>query len=412
MAFNFLVHLAATLLLALLIAEIVAATGLDAATCRAITMLAALTYLFTFEARYSHGIVYWHHSLFQPVWLAQLIAAGRALRAIDRGEAPTRGQSVTLVVTALLGPLIEWTGYLSAAATAFVLWRRGRVAANARRSRFIAAGMVAAAAIAGVLFLAQYVSVVGIGPLLASLAERAGARTAVHISPLALLRGYVESFGWPFIGLVGFAIVARRFVFHRPIPVWATALLVTATLPLIENVILAEHAATYHFDRLKVLVTGIVALVACVMVFPRVWLERAMVAWSFVIAMMLLEPSTRRLGGTSPPVSSNARLVARVHSVARPCTVYGTDAVPRGWAETQIGGNVYEAIPDADSLNRIARGRGACQAIYLRSALDFGEAMYLWGSATVSDIATGHVDTIPGTPRRRPRLPPATTGTH
>ena len=111
--FNLAIHLAATLLLALLVSELATSLGNGRTTHAALVLLAAATYLFTFEALYSHGIIYWHHSLFQVVWLTQLIVAARVFRAADDGTPLRRRDVAMLIGASVLAPAVEWAGHLT-----------------------------------------------------------------------------------------------------------------------------------------------------------------------------------------------------------------------------------------------------------------------------------------------------------
>ena len=104
LVFNLAIHLVATFLIALLVSDLSKAAGAGRRIHAALVMLAAATYLLTFEALYSHGIIYWHHSLFQLVWLTQLIAAARVFRGADDGAAVRGRDLVVLAVNLLLWP--------------------------------------------------------------------------------------------------------------------------------------------------------------------------------------------------------------------------------------------------------------------------------------------------------------------
>ncbi|HEY9226958.1 MAG TPA: hypothetical protein VIP11_09945, partial [Gemmatimonadaceae bacterium] len=111
--FNLLIHLVATFLLVRLIVENAEVLGADEQTTMWIAVLAAGSYLFAREALYSHGVVYWHHSMFQVVWLLQLTFAARVLRAGDLGVPIGAVTTTGMVATSVLGPAIEWSGYLA-----------------------------------------------------------------------------------------------------------------------------------------------------------------------------------------------------------------------------------------------------------------------------------------------------------
>jgi hypothetical protein len=385
------IHLAATLLLALLVAEAVAALGQDWQTHAGIVMLAAASYLFTFEALYSHGIVYWHHSLFQIVWLVQLVMAGRVFRCVESGTPIRRSDAVVLVATGALGPATEWTGYIATASIAGLCWwRAGRASHQAVRT--IAIGMLLGAAVSGFAFVVHFASVIGLSPLLEALRSRARFRSTTHDSFAALGAGYVESFG-ALLLFVGAVVATYAAVVRRRPATWVIALLLATMLPLSENLLLAQHAATYHFDRLKALIPLVVMSALAIAMMPTRFQQRTLLTWLAVLGWNFSHlPQSR--SRAVPLFATNDSLLQRVRGVARPCTLYATNAVARGWVELTLGGNTYDAVPSLDSVRRLVAIRGACQGLYFVPARTVGQSMYVWRRAIVYDPATAGVDTL------------------
>jgi hypothetical protein len=402
MWFNFAIHLVATLLLALLVSEAIAALRVDRATQWWLVLLAAGSYLFTFEALYSHGIVYWHHSLFQVVWLAQLLAIARVFRSVDNNAPIRRRDAALLLITGILGPATEWTGYIATGSLAILCWWRSRTAAREPLRR-LSIGLLAGAALAGCAFIGHFVWVIGFDPLLEALRARAGARATTPATFKALGAGYLESFGALLMfgaALVGGYLLA---VGRRPSARWVTILLIAAVLPVSENLLLAQHASTYHFDRLKTLITLVALFALLIAMMPDAWRRPALLSWMFVLGWNLSHLTRTRTIGMFPPLATNDALMKRVKEVARPCAVYATDGFPRGWAELTLGGNIYEDVPNVDSLRSLVANRHACQGLYFTVARDPGEAMFVWRRATVYDPASNRVDTLDWSPPRRLR---------
>jgi hypothetical protein len=392
MLFNMGIHLVATLLLALLVMEAVNALDVDRHTRAWIVMLSAASYLFTFEALYSHGIVYWHHSLFQVVWLLQLVMTARVLRCAASGVSVRRSDVVVLIVCGALGPATEWTGYIATASIAGLCWWRARHTPG-HALRRIALALLLAETASGLIFVAHFAWVVGFSPLADALRARAGARSTAHGSLVALAAGYVESFG-TFLIFVGAVVATYAVVVRRRLPGWMAALLLAAILPLSENLLLAQHATTYHYDRLKALVPLIGASAFLIGMLPVHLRQRALFTWLAVLAWNVDHLKRSRSIAVAPSMAINSSLLRRVHDVARPCALLATDTYPRGWVELSLAGNTYEAIPSADSVRSLVAARGACQGLYLVAARAPGEAMYVWRRAIVYEPTTGDLDTL------------------
>ena len=72
--FNMIIHLIATILFAWIISLFLINLGLSPVNRTLAIISLTLFYIFSNEALYSHGVIYWHHSLFQVFWFIQLIA--------------------------------------------------------------------------------------------------------------------------------------------------------------------------------------------------------------------------------------------------------------------------------------------------------------------------------------------------
>jgi hypothetical protein len=396
LVFSLVIHLVATFLIAFLVSDLAKAAGAARLTHAALVLLAATTYLFTFEALYSHGIVYWHHSLFQVVWLTQLIFAARVFRAADDGATLLRWEVMMLLSTSILAPAVEWTGYLT---SALIAWRCDSLGASTRRGdlRRLGAWLLVCPAIAGLAFVIHFTAVVGTAPLLEALRGRAHARSGdLGLLP-SLGKGYVDSFG-ALLFLIPVGAAAYVGAVRQRLPRWIGTLIVVAALPLLENLILAEHASSYHFDRLKALVPIVVVSASLIGLLPVRFQPRLLLAWLAMLCWNLKDVTRTRSLGPSPSWSANASLIRRAHAIAKPCAIYATNAEARGWVELSLGANVYENIPTIDSLSRLVHARGACQGLYFAVAAAPGQDMYLWRDVSIVDPAAGVVKLDGGHP--------------
>lgn len=215
--------------------------------------LAGVLYLFLRESLGSHGGVYWPHSLAQlPLILGSWCAFG-----IFQGRRIVRN-IVGLGLACLVYPSLEWTGFifgagvfLALASMLYTSLRTGQPEAPSRGQIIVALSVVMAATVAaGLGIILHYVLAVGLGPLMEAFASRASARTFRLSAAMRLPLGYFISFG----ALVPLALLALHFAIKRRWffdnrPVWL--LLFVTAFPLLENVVMMQHASEFSFDRLK-----------------------------------------------------------------------------------------------------------------------------------------------------------------
>lgn len=391
MVFNLGIHLAATILLCLLLRDVLRALGRSDEDCYIPSLLAAATYLFTSEALYSHGLIYWHHSLFQVVWLWQLRLLFMLLRARDADAPLPRWFTPTFLAVSIVAPSVEWTGYIANIAIAgWLLW--------SRRTRAMGVGVVAATFVAGVAFVAHAVSVVGVDWLRLSLTNRFQQRSSTHGSLPLLALGYFRSyFLLPLFALVAPLIVRARRAGGLGLTRSVIALLVVGTIPLIENVILLQHATEYTFDRLKALIPICVAGGLTVSLATGV--TRRALAATWVAMLVVNAPSGGgRIRDLTTAQVHNAALLGVLKSVTKPCTLYAVNDLARGWVYLTLQHNVVEEVVRPDSLRALTLRHRACQGVLLVGD-DQGNQIYDWTGALVFD---------PPDRVRTFRLPPAT----
>jgi hypothetical protein len=392
LVFNLALHLGATLLLALFVSELATAVGVEPFTHGALVLLAAATYLFTFEALYAHGIIYWHHSLFQVAWLTQLVAAARVLRAADDGSALRRRDVAVLFVASVLAPAIEWTGYLTSALVAARSYSRGVVAGRGDIRR-LGAWLLLCPLVAGIAFVIHFASVLGIAPLIDALTSRAQSRSGDFGQIHRLANAYVDSFGALLI-LVPVLVALYAAKVRRLPASWLLSVIVLTVVPLGENLALAQHATSYHFDRLKALIPIVTVSAMAIALLPRRQRFPALLLWVAVVCWNLKDLQRTRSIDSSPPLVANSGLMRQVRAVAKPCALYIVNVQARGWVDLALNASAYENILTVDSAASLVRARGACQGIYFKAGYHEGEDMYVWRNATIIDPGSSSRTTI------------------
>lgn len=398
-------HYVAALLLALLIWRATATLG-DDRTRSVVTLLAAASYLFAYEALYSHGIIYWHHSLFQLVWLVQLLAFER----LSSGEA-VRGRVAVgvLLAASFLAPLTEWTGYLANAVLVLLLaWRGWRVAPRRREAWVLGAGVVAVTLLAMGVFVGHFVSVLGGDALMDALLARFRARNTVSFAPselfLGLLRGYFESYGLLVLLALAAPLVLRMHV--GPVrKAWSPAfiaLVVAAAFPLLENVVMLQHAVEYTFDRLKALVLMAMLLAGFTLVVGGRVRQLALALWGLaILGNVAMLWKGEREWDIRAVRERSARVLQAVAQVDEPCVLIANTGVVRGWVPVTLGRGVYEWVQDIHRLQALVAEKQACAAILL-AGVDAGNQVFDWsaayflraGETEVRELLSGEVTSL------------------
>lgn len=331
--------------------------------------LAATTVgIFSREALHSTGVSYWCQCLYQPVLILSIITFLR----IWQREGNTRVAGAWLVLLALLGPMIEWTGYafngglvLVALATRMPGWRA------------LSLKVILATVLAGTITLVHFSLAAGLMPALKAFAARFLARSPATGDLVSLLQGYSLSYGMFLIvlmGLLAFLVVspsANRSDGPASPALQAGAQCVTIALVLslvacFENLLMLQHATEFTFDRLKFAVPA-----ALLFAFGFVRLGavmRVVLVFALVIASAHGVKSYKRGFREYAPWAAMdvanhqlAGVVARNH---RGCSVLSSNINVRGYANLLFGHGIYEKKSRGDAPELIGE-KGACQNLFI-----------------------------------------------
>ena len=210
--------------------------------------------IFSREALQSHGLVYWSHCLYQVLLIASLWLVFKYLSTDPKQHRVRRHYSHSIVIMAFLGAWIEWTAYIFNFGLALLFWFGVQ---GVGRARGMSVRIALATIAAGILTVAHYALAAGLLPTLKAFAGRFLARNAASGNLVGLLQGYALSFGLFLLVLAGILIANyfsdsnRKERSHRNTVVAFVAL--AASLPLLENFLMLQHATQFSFDRLKLI---------------------------------------------------------------------------------------------------------------------------------------------------------------
>ncbi len=209
----------------------------------AISMIGMLTCIFSPELFHGMGIVYWHQSLMQVTLLLQIIAYYTMMHSAGK-----KGRMVFYLLV-LLNPVIEWTGYVANVGFALAEfashWKTDRKKAWGRACMI---GLLTVLSM--ILFIFHYLMRVDIQSFFDIMRARFLERSAVDgIGLTDVFGGYLKSFLYLWVLFLG--LIIWSFVKNKKIEIRHGQLLFVMAFPLVENIIMKEHAISYTYDRMK-----------------------------------------------------------------------------------------------------------------------------------------------------------------
>ena len=223
-----------------------------------ISFFGTIVYAFSPELFHGMGIVYWSQSVFQVSFILQLLCYYNW--RFEKSEK----YRFLFYAFCLLNPYIEWSGFVAnggfAVAELVNHWRTDKHKAICS---FCIIGFITCLSFA--LFCFHYLLNVNPRIFFATVKRRFFARnitTAVRL--LSLVVGYLYSFSWmwgAFFVLLAVSCRKRKFFIesftgHR-------TLLFLTLFPVLENLIMKEHAVSYTYDRMKL--AFFISLCACIL---------------------------------------------------------------------------------------------------------------------------------------------------
>ena len=208
-----------------------------------VALTGVLAYIFSPELFHGMGIVYWHQSVMQVTLLIQLLAY-----YIWKVESSRRAKILYFIMN-VVNPYIEWTGYIAnvgfAIAELLMFWK------NNDKKTWKSVRMTGMLTIVSfLLFTVHYVSVVSTNDFFLALKNRFFARnftTSVLLSDV--FSGYLRSF--LYLWVLVFILMAWVGVQNGRIEIRHKCLMLVLLFPLLENIVMKQHALSYSYDRMK-----------------------------------------------------------------------------------------------------------------------------------------------------------------
>lgn len=294
--------------------------------------------IFSCESLVSSGLIYWPQSLSQLCFSLILL-----LFTLKRNKTRNTITDVLLFLSLLAFPMIEWTGYvfngllfIYCIVARFDGWKK------------IATLCLIASAIAIIIFALQIAAVVSITDFIQTSLARFGARSVEKASFALLAKGYWISFGTYLLFLIP-ALLSLKESKDR-------FLIIICILPLLENLLLANHAMLFTFDRWKLaFLIGVGISLAVQGAFGKHILLYTLVLFSALFGIYQYQEKIKLF---SPWQSANVKNMQLVEATAQAtnikCASFYSDVRVRGYSPLLFMRGIHEGLPaspDAELTN-------------------------------------------------------------
>lgn len=367
--FNFVIGALGALIIYALLSQLLFFCGFSRWSSVAGGVVGAAVAIFSREALLSHGVLYWVHSFYQIILVLSLFVFFKYLSS--EGERASRIYGWILVGLAFWGASTEWTGYVFNAGIFFILlFDRLKVPF----SKVLAVKVFIATFFAGILTIVHYGVVTGFESSINSFIARFFARNTSTGSFYNLFEGYVLSYGLFLLVVAVFFPVVAFFSAKKDVRLavfWS--LLVAASIPLIENVVMLQHAQEFSFDRLKMLLP-----IAMILSFYFAWLDTK---WRSVLLVFVLASAVygfysykvhnERYSAWSAMDAGNQELkILVLKEVDIDCAVLSSNARVRAYANLLFHRGIYESRSDLVVKDDAV---GSCAGVHLTASVTFAD---------------------------------------
>ncbi len=210
---------------------------------RVLVFVAVLTYVLSPELMHGMGIVFWAQSVMQVTLLMQ-ICAYCLYKKYD-----SKAGKIIFFFMVFINPYIEWTGYVANIGFAVVelvlYWKKDKKTAVVN---LCSIGCLTVCSF--VAFIMHFLLRVDANVFFKTLYARFCARNVSVPAPLVdVFSGYLKSFLW--LWVLFLALIIWNFMKNKKIELLHGIFAALLAFPLLENMLMKQHAISYSFDRMK-----------------------------------------------------------------------------------------------------------------------------------------------------------------
>lgn len=366
--FNALLGSISSLILFALCYGLLRTTGYSVYIASIASALACTVSIFSREALISQGLTYWPQSLYQLILGATLLILYKFLESNKKGT-----KFHALIALAFIGALTEWSGYVLNAGLVLLLWIGCH---DSKECRKLSVWIFAATALAAISTVIHFSAAVGFSPAIEAIVGRFLARSTGAGSIAGLVQGYGQSYGLFLLLVIGIAAVSGFTKSPETDPKRGQVLLMiflASCIPLIENLVMLQHATAYTFDRLKFIFPAAIIFAFCFArskMIGRAFLFAASIAASFQ-GYKSYRADLANYSAWAAIDKSNRVFAEKVKaSAASKCAVFVSSIGVRGYANLLFNHGVYEHMTPQDA-EVLLRRRHGCELIYIEGSYAF-----------------------------------------
>lgn len=351
---------------------------------RMLSIISIITYVLSPELLHGMGVVYWAQSVMQVTLLLQ-ISAYYVYKRYD-----SRAGRMIFYLLALVNPYIEWTGYVANAGFAlmelFWFWKEDKKKGVVRGCTV---GMITLCSFA--VFVGHYLLRVDSITFFKTLYARFCSRNvAVEVSLVELFSGYLKSFLWLWTLLL--LLIVWNFLKCKRIELKHGAYILLLVFPLLENILMKQHAISYSFDRMKFVF--VLSFLICELTDNL--LERGTVRQAAVLLVLTLGFGGLNLRGYMRDSTyvwdidfkEDNQVLADYLNQNYLNSVFAIEGYPvRGYVNLLFQRGVYE-FTGLEKAQELAVSRGK-RYVVMPTVEDYGAQVYDFGGASIYDMQTG-----------------------
>ena len=322
-----------------------------------------ITYIFSPELLHGMGITYWHQSIMQVTLLLQIIAY------FNNSNNKSKKWLIIFYIMTIINPYIEWTGYIAniGFAIAELIINRKNII-KALQSIALIGGLT----IGGfVLFIFHYLLRVDLQEFLQALKNRFMARNVTTNSALVdVFGGYLSSF--LYLWLILLILIIWNFIKNKQIQMHHGLLVFIMLFPVLENVVMKQHALQYTYDRMKLVY--FVSFTICILCYNllesshnlKLLSSVLIIITAFTCGMNLKSYLNDKSYCWNAEYKKSNELVAAYVNPNYPNSVIGSSRNVRGYLNLLFKRGIYE-WSSSDNIKEITKNKGKQYAIWINA---------------------------------------------